>query len=402
MRHDTWVHVLIAAGPFGDLLTAAEVTEAIALGWSLGAGHDVIDTLPLPDGGPGFVAVLAEHFADQPGIEVELVAVTTRDPWGRPTPATVLLVTDAAGWRTAYLEAAEVCGAQLRREHDELTEASSAGLGQALSAAVDLAASSVVLGLSGSIVTDGGLGLAAGLSDPDGLLGSGPAGLERLTGTSELTPIKAARARLATAGVGGVRISGLGELGTPLLGLQGVAAGLADRDQGQRIERALGHAVDLIARELPGPVDLVTGERLRPHRAPGAGAGHGLGYALMLLGGQVLDGPAAGCRLVGLDRRVAAADLLVTGDAVLGWEALRGGSVTAAAAVAADHGVPVVAIAGQLSAGRRETLAAGLSGVYAACDSLADWPAFAADPQRLLTVRAEAVARTWSPPGRPR
>ena len=51
-----------------------------------------------------------------------------------------------------------------------------------------------------------------------------------------------------------------------------------------------------------------------------------------------------------------------------------------------------------MEAGRRETMAAGYSGTYAVASSLATWPAFAADPARALAVRAESVARTWSPP----
>jgi hypothetical protein len=52
----------------------------------------------------------------------------------------------------------------------------------------------------------------------------------------------------------------------------------------------------------------------------------------------------------------------------------------------------------RVEAGRRETMAAGYSGTYAVASSLATWPAFAADPARALAVRAESVARTWSPP----
>ncbi len=389
--HDVAVRVLIAPDRFGGLLTAAQAAEALALGWSVGAPHDGLSVVGLTDGGPGFVRAVADRHRG------ELVPVTATDPWGRPAPATVLLgAPDPELGRpaTAYLEAAQVCGAQLRRPGDDLQLASSMGLGRLLGHALDLGARHLVVGLTGSAVPDAGLGIVAGLGDDPGVLGVGSRGLALLT-VEDLRRLDRAAQRLES-----VTITALGDLGQPLLGLQGVAAQLPDREVGQAVEAAVGHALDVLRRVRPDPVDLLTGTRLRRERTPGAGAGGGLGLGVLLLGGRVRPGPSAGCEVLGIDRALGSADLLVTGEAVLSWESLRGSPVTAAAELAQARGIPVVVVAGQVSAGRRETMAAGLNGTYALADTVAAWPAVAADLAARLAARGEAVARTWSPPGR--
>ncbi len=367
---------------FTDLLTAGQAAQAIADGWSRGAPHDEIEMLALGDGGPGLLDVLAAGLAPSAGAtDTELLTVP--DPWGRPTPVELLLA-DSQGQRTAYLEAAQVCGPQTRHPQDSAGAASSFGVGAALVAALDAGAERIVVGLEGASAPDAGFGLLAALgAGPVERLGRGALALGDLTG-DELSGLESAVDRLARA-----RLIGLGELRQALLGFGGVAAGLtaalgAEPSEAQAIEA----------------VDLVSGAPRRLDRLPGVGAGAGLGLAFAVLGAALADGPEAVAAELGLDEALSRADLLVTGTGVLGWDSLRGSPVTVAAAAAQRHGIPVVVLAGQLGAGRRETMAAGINGTYAACSSLAEWPVFAAAPAGSLATRAAAVARTWSPGSR--
>ena len=78
----------------------------MAEGWARTAPHDRLTLVPLSDGGPGFVDVLAESLGG------EVHAVVTTDPLGREVPATILLTTGAGG-RTAYVESAQAAGLHL-------------------------------------------------------------------------------------------------------------------------------------------------------------------------------------------------------------------------------------------------------------------------------------------------
>ncbi len=390
------VRVLIAPDRYAGLLDAAQAAEAIAGGWSQGAPHDSLGWLALTDGGPGFVDVIASATGG------ELQMITVRDPWGRSTPATLLVSPDGS---TVFLEAAQVCGAHLLQRGDDPLAATSAGLGQLLEVALGLRPSRIIVGLSGALTVDLGLGMVSALApgtDPgaDAILRGGARGLGGLA-PDDLAGLTSAAQRFA-----GVTLVGLGDLQQPLLGLAGVAATHAprlgaDASAAHRIESSLSHAVALIRRSRPEPTDLLSGAALRLDRKPGVGAGAGVGFGLSLLGAAIRDGGSEGLALVGAADSLRGVDLVVTGTAVLGWESLRSSPSTAIAQAAQAHGIPAIAVCGRVEAGRRETMAAGFSGTYAATSSLAGWPAFAAHPERALAARAAAVARTWSPPAPP-
>src|SRR5690606_22405461 len=108
------VRVVIAPDCFTGTLTASQAAAAMAQGWAEGAPHDELVQVPLSDGGPGFLDVLAQGVADD---GVETVVATVQDPLGRPVPAMVLIDRAAAGVvgavPTAYIESAQAAGLHL-------------------------------------------------------------------------------------------------------------------------------------------------------------------------------------------------------------------------------------------------------------------------------------------------
>jgi len=131
---------------------------------------------------------------------------------------------------------------------------------------------------------------------------------------------------------------------------------------------------------------------------PGAGAAGGLGFGLMLLGGLRSSGIDAVADAVGLRERVAAADLVVTGEGTLDWQSLRGKVVSGVAALALEAGVPVVAVAGQVEVGRRELLSIGVESAYPVARTPEQVRLALLDPAGTLAERAARVARTWTRP----
>ncbi len=187
----------------------------------------------------------------------------------------------------------------------------------------------------------------------------------------------------------------------PLLGFHGASAGFAAQkgataEQAQELERCLGDfaAAATRALDLPG----------KPGAEPGAGAAGGLGFALLLLGGRRISGVQAVLDAVGFAARVAAADLVVTGEGRFDWQSLRGKVVAGVAAAGLDTGTPVVVVAGQVLVGRREAQVIGVESAYPVARTPREIEAALADPYATLAARAQRVARTWSPrsPGRDR
>ena len=338
--------ILVAPDRFGVELAAAEAADAVALGWARSAPYDEVDLLPLSDGGPGFVDVLSAAL----GGGTETGVVTVRGPLGDPVPARVL-----THGGTAYVEAAEAVGLHLVEPADrDPLLASSYGVGQLLLAAAATGAGRLVVGVGGTATTDGGRGLVAAL---DGHR-------DELAGRDVVA---------ATA------------TDAPLMGHSGAAHGFAAAKGADR------HARDLLEEQLRAwATETDGGLAVRP----GAGAGGGIGFGLLLLGAERVNGTALVAELTGLDERVRAADLAVTAVEIFDWEALRGRVVVGVTRAAQHAGRPTVVLAERVDVGRRELSSVGVDAAYSAADvPFGDDPLTAGDR---LSVLAARVARTWS------
>jgi glycerate 2-kinase len=385
------VRVLIAPDCFTGTLTAGQAAEAIAEGWRRKAPDDDLTLLPLSDGGPGFVDVLSR------ALRGKALAVTVADPLGRPVPASILMV-DTGGRRTAYIESAQACGLHLLAEGERNPMVTSTyGVGQLIEAAVVGGATRVVLGLGGSGTNDGGAGMFAALgAGPAVALARGGATLGDL-GVDALQGLALVRERLRAT-----EIVLATDVDSPLLGLQGASAVFAPQkgatpEMAQELESSLGHFSEVVRKVLPPGRDLLTGRELRVDREPGAGAAGGLGYGLLLLGGRRVSGVRVVLEAVGFDALALATDLVVTGEGTLDWQSLRGKVVAGVAEAALARAKPTVVIAGQVGVGRRDTMALGISGIYAVAEDPAQVAGALADPAGTLSARTERVATTWSP-----
>ncbi|SMC56171.1 glycerate kinase family protein [Janibacter indicus] len=386
------MHVLIAPDCFTGTLTATQAAEAMATGWRRRAPDDLLTLVPLSDGGPGFLDVIA---TSRPG---DSTIVTVSGPRGGSVPAVLHITTDEGGTRTAWVESAQAIGLHLldATERDPRVTTTH-GLGELLDAALAQDVQRIVVGLGGSGTNDAGAGMLAALgAGPREALGGGGAGLIAVR-EPDLAGLAAARERFA-----GVELVAATDVASPLLGLQGASAVFSEQkgatpEEAQVLEGALGHFADVVRRVLPPGTDLLTGRERRLDREPGAGAAGGVGYALLLLGGRRVSGVETVLSAVGLERLVAAADLVITGEGCLDWQSLQGKVVAGVAELASAHATPAVALAGQVLIGRREAMAMGLAGSYAVADKHADLAPVMADPVGTLADRAERVAATWSP-----
>ncbi|WP_460532938.1 glycerate kinase family protein [Flindersiella endophytica] len=366
------MRVLIAPDKFAGTLSAVEAANAIAAGWKQQAPDDEVVTVPMSDGGPGFIDVLHAAFGG------ELHALTVAGPLGEPTPAT-LLVLDSAE-RTAYIESSQACGlALVPPDQREPERAITYGVGELLAAAVDAGARRIVVGLGGSGTNDGGAGLLAALgavAEPAGALTGGGialAGLERV----DLT---AARSRLA-----GVELLAASDVDNPLLGLRG-ATNIFGPQKGVHPDRlpTLDAALERLA---------VAADR-KLADAAGAGAAGGLGYALLLIGGKRVPGVETIVTATGLEDAAREADLVITGEGAFDYQS-RDGKVVSGVADAAGRVVrPCIVLAGQVLVGSREMRSMGVQSAYSLVDLVGKDTAFA-QPEQSLIALAERAARTW-------
>jgi glycerate kinase len=370
------MRVVVAPDKFKGCLTAAEVADAVAAGLQ----DNIIDLevvrVPVADGGDGTVAAaLSAGFT-----RVEVVTV---GPTGLPVHTGY-----AVDGPRAVIELADVVGLARLPEHRlDALGASTFGLGVVVRDAIDRGATDIVLGLGGSASTDGGAGLVqalgATLTDTAGhKLPPGGAALSRLHGVD----LTALRAR-----VDGVRFVVACDVDNPLLGPAGAAAvfgpqkgaGPADVEQ---LDAALTVWAEVVAE--------TTGADLADQ--PGAGAAGGTGFAaLALLGATLRPGIELVLDLVGFERLLEGADLVVTGEGSLDEQSLSGKAPIGVAQAAAQTGVRVVAVAGRSLLSAEQLNRAGISRAYPLNELEPDLARSMAHASDLLRRVGSSIADDW-------
>ncbi|HEY6014969.1 MAG TPA: glycerate kinase, partial [Candidatus Limnocylindrales bacterium] len=247
--------VLFAPDSFKGSLTSVQVARALADGWTRARPNDTCLLCPLADGGEGTL----EAIAAAGGWEWR--TATVRDPLGRAIQARWLR--SVAGDR-AVVEMAEASGlSRLAPGERDAVAATSVGTGEAIRAAIDAGATSIVLGIGGSATTDGGAGLLTGLG----------ADADRDQPRADLTGLDP---RLA-----GIDLSVACDVANPLLGPTGAAA-----VYGPQKGASAADVVEL-DRRLAFYADAVEASaECRVRDTPGAGAAGGVGFALLAIAGR--------------------------------------------------------------------------------------------------------------------
>ena len=319
------MRVLIAPDSFKGSLSATAAAAALAAGWLAVRPGDQVTRLPLADGGEGTLDVLA---ATVPGARWHRARVT--GPGGAPVTARWLEL--PAG--IAVTELAAASGLPLLARPDPMG-AQTTGLGEVLGRALDAGADRILVGLGGSAATDGGTGALAAL----GATFLDAAGRPLPPGGGALATLaRADLSRLRPPPAGGMTC--LTDVTAPLLGPRGAAAVFgpqkgADGTQIARLETGLARLAGLLGGD---------------PAAPGAGAAGGTGYGLAAAWGAVLaPGAAELSRLAGLDRALAEADLVITGEGRFDATSLAGKTCGTVITAAAAAGVPAALVAGQMS-----------------------------------------------------
>ena len=266
--------------------------------------------VPMADGGEGTAQALA---LAQGG---RMVRAAAHDALGRPVAATYALLPHGR----AVIEMAAAAGLPL----------------------VAPAERDVTIALGGSATNDGGMGCMSALGFR--LLG---AGREELAGRGgDLALVRAIDCSHADARLSLTSFTVMCDVDNPLLGPDGAARTFAPQKGADAscVER-LEHGMENYARVL----ERTFGEGFD---VPGAGAAGGMGAGcLAFLGAHAEPGVERVLSLVGFDRLLQDADLVVTGEGRLDAQTARGKVVAGVAAACARAGVPCVAVVGSVEPG---------------------------------------------------
>jgi len=371
------MNLLICPDSYKDALPARDAARAIAEGALRADPTLAIDQCPLADGGEGSLdALLAATGAERRSARVQ-------DALGRPCDA-------AWGWHsashTAYIELAEASGLQaLTRDERTALNSTTHGVGELILEALDAGAERLLVTLGGSATNDGGAGmlvaLGARLLDADNQpLAPGGAALERLA-TLDLSGLDTR--------LGKIDVEAAVDVDNPLLGDHGASAIFgpqkgATEDDVARLDRALAHLADHTAKALGDD-----------HRdLPGAGAAGGMGFAVAaFLKGRLRPGIEMIMEQAGMEARLKAADLVITGEGQLDGQSLSGKTPIGVSRAARQHGVPVILLAGRMAPGWQAALEEGVSAAFALADGPMELDEALSRCAELLADRSENLIR---------
>lgn len=348
------MRALLAFDKFKDALSAPAAGESAAQ--ELHALHPdwEIDLCPLTDGGEGFAEILTRaaggrlHTARVQGprgepvdaafglVSLAQIAPAARAqlalPPGLAPDATVALVEMAAASGLALVPKAQ----------RDPWHTSTFGTGELLRAAANAGAAAILLGVGGSATNDLGLGALAALGlelhDAAGqpLASAAPASWPRVVRIQKIISPPLPPVRIAC------------DVTNPLLGPAGCAAvygpqkGLRSSDHA-RLEHESARLAHLLCAHCNQPETLMN--------TPGAGAAGGIAFGLMTAAGaQLLPGFALVSAWLQLDARLAAADVVLTGEGRFDGSSLSGKGPGAIAAQAMALRREVHVFAGTITA----------------------------------------------------
>ncbi len=331
--------IVIAPDSFKESLSAAAVAAALAEGLKRVLPLAEIVSVPMADGGEGFLEALTSVAG------AGLVTVKVSNALGTAINARYGVLADQG---TAIIEVAEVIGlAHLPQEQRSPLNTSSYGVGELVRACLDGGLRRVLIGLGGSATVDGGAGMlqalgarffdGAGVELPAPLTGGGLADIATLD-------LSALDARLAD-----LQVDLACDVDNPLCGPKGAAAVFgpqkgASPGEVTRLDHDLRRLFDLL--------EDACGRKVAD--CAGAGAAGGLGAALLLaLRGSLRPGVEVVMEATGLKEAIGGALLVVTGEGRVDEQTLFGKAPAGVARLARSLGVPVVVVGGGLVAVER-------------------------------------------------
>jgi glycerate kinase len=327
------MRVLVAPDKFRGTLTARQAAEAIETGWRRARPDDVVELIPMADGGEGTLDALVEAQGGR------VVAATVTGPLGDPVDAAFGVLTTADG-PTGVVEMARASGQALIGEtrRDPL-RTTTRGTGELILSALDSGARRVVVCLGGSATNDGGVGMATAL----GIRFLDAEGRDLRDGGAALLDL----ARIDEGGlhpaVASATFLGATDVENPLCGPLGASHVYgpqkgASSDDVFLLDRALAHLAAVVHHDL--------GIALKDE--PGAGAAGGLGFGLLAFcGARLRRGVDVVMEAVDMAGRMEGADLVITGEGSLDAQSLYGKVPAGVIRTATLRSVPVAVLCGR-------------------------------------------------------
>lgn len=338
--------VVIACDSFKGSISSVDAACAIEKGIKAVFNSAKVVTVPIADGGEGFVDALVLAMSG------EKVKFRTTGPLFESVDGYLGVTGDVA-----IIEMASVSGLMLIGESQRNPmKTTSLGTGELIKAALDKGLRKIIIGIGGSATNDGGIGMATAL------------GVKFLDASGNtVVPTGEGMGRVASIDISGldqrileadIRVAC--DVDNPLYGKNGAGYVYApqkgaDASAVKTLDSNLKALADVIASDMD--IDIKT--------MSGAGAAGGLGAGLVaFLGAEIKPGIELVLDAVGFDALIHDADLVITGEGRIDGQSINGKAPIGVAARAKKANVPVIALTGAVGEDYERVYEHGIDAVF--------------------------------------
>ncbi len=370
---------VVAPNAFKGSLKASQAAEAMAAGVARVVPAAEIIQVPVADGGDGMVDVAIE------ALHGEQHRVVVSGPCRQPVEAAYCFV---PATRVAVIEMALASGLVLiPPEQRDPALTTTLGTGELIADALHHGASRIVVGIGGSATHDGGMGMAAALGAR--FLDEAGEAVEPVGG--QLNRVRHIDLAGLDPRIKAVRVEAVCDVDNPLTGPKGAAQVYgpqkgATPEQVKQLDHGLANLADVIQAELGHEV----------LELAGGGAAGGLGAGLYaFLGAELRRGIELILDLVGLDTKLEAADLALTGEGHIDVQTTHGKAPAGVGAAAKARGVPCLALAGSVGTGLDALHEIGIDAVFSLCPGPISLEQAMAEGKRLIADATEQAVRCF-------
>lgn len=306
---------------------------------------------PMADGGEGTLDVLASHSKN-----VQEVTLPVPGPLGKKIMSKFIIIKG----KTAVIEVAEVLGLPLiQGSLDDVGNRTSYGLGEIIIKALDLGIRKFLIGLGGSATNDGGFGMLQALGvkflDQEGNCLS--------EYSKDLYKVDRVQLTRLDPRIKESDFTIMSDVANPLYGERGATAifgpqkGIKNCDI-VNIDKSMEKYAHIVLKKFSPHRNLATKK--------GAGAAGGLGFALSLLGGQIVDGASFIAKHLNLEESIKESHFVFTGEGKSDATTISGKAPAYVAKLAKKYNIPCILVSGRIE--KKQLLMNYFTKVYSLVD----------------------------------
>ncbi len=364
--------IVVAPDSFKGSLTSGEAAQCMADGIHQIVPEAAVIQKPMADGGEGTMEALLT------ATDGKRISLEATGPLGNKI-STSFAVTER---KTAIIECAKIAGlTQVPESQRNPDHTTSFGLGETMLVALDKGCTEIIIGLGGSAVNEGGLGMLQALGMKATDTGGELAGIFG----KDLHRVQTIDFSGMDARLRHVSIKVASDVDNPLCGERGATyvygpqkgASIRQLEEYDDAMEGFGH---LVEKE--------TGKQIM--NTPGAGAAGGLGFALLSLGAELMSGARLVAEASGMEKAIQSADLVITGEGQSDEQTLYGKAPGYIASLAKKHQVPVILLSGSLG-GNTDVLREHFSGCFSIANKPITLQQFMENAGELLTEQTKQV-----------